>query len=138
MAFAKDLQSLSQVIEEIGNPFFEWSNDLLVLNSRDVVHTSVADTVRRWRNLDSSSMKERLVNQTVPIKDAIKQNNLHIFNFPPVREKSKKQLQMSFLKSDCSLFSRLYIASQIRHGDLDEFFKYKNQDSHRFFLIWVA
>ena len=28
-----------------GNPFFEWSNDLLVLNSRDVVDTSEADTV---------------------------------------------------------------------------------------------
>jgi len=35
----------------------------------------------------------------------------------------KKQLQMSSLKNDCSLFSRLYIASQIHHGDLDEFFQ---------------
>ena len=31
------------------------------------------------------------------------------------------------LKSDCSLFSRLYIASQVCNGDLDEFFKHENQ-----------
>lgn len=34
---------------------------------------------------------------------------------------------MSSLKNDCSLFSRLYIAFQIRHGDLEEFFQHENQ-----------
>lgn len=34
---------------------------------------------------------------------------------------------MSSLKNDCSLFSRLFIASQIRDGDLDEFFAHENQ-----------
>ena len=34
---------------------------------------------------------------------------------------------MSSLKNDCSVFSRLYIASQIRHDDLDEFFQHENQ-----------
>ena len=38
-----------------------------------------------------------------------------------------KKLQLKSLKQDCSLFSWLYIASQIRNGDLDEFFKYENQ-----------
>ena len=31
------------------------------------------------------------------------------------------------LKSDCALFSRLYIACQTRDGDLDEFFEHENQ-----------
>ena len=30
------------------------------------------------------------------------------------------------LKSDCALFSKLYIACQTRDGDLDNFFKHKN------------
>jgi len=64
------------------------------------------------------------LNQTVPITDSIKQNNLHLFSHPPVRQKSTKQLQMSSLKNDCSFFS---IASQIRHIDLDEFFQHENQ-----------
>ena len=34
---------------------------------------------------------------------------------------------MQVLKEDCALFSRLYIASQNRNGDLDDFFKYENQ-----------
>lgn len=33
------------------------------------------------------------------------------------------------MKSDCSLFSRLFIACQTRNGDLDEFFRYENQGS---------
>ena len=34
--------------------------------------------------------------------------------------------KLSVLKSDCTLFSRLYIANQNRDGDLDKFFKYEN------------
>ncbi|KAG0723068.1 hypothetical protein GWK47_043326 [Chionoecetes opilio] len=118
MAFAQDVRSLSRAMEEMGNPFAEYSSDLLVLNSRDVVDTVVADTVRQMEKLGleqyETYVEERLVNQTVPITDPIKRNNLHLFSLPPVREKSRKQLQMSSLKNDCSLFSRLYIASQIR------------------------
>lgn len=35
--------------------------------------------------------------------------------------------QLSSIKKDCSIFSRLYISCQTRDGDLDEFFKYENQ-----------
>ena len=31
------------------------------------------------------------------------------------------------MKEECSLFSRLYIACQVRDGDLENFFKYENQ-----------
>ncbi len=55
---------------------------------------------------------ERLVSQTKSIT---------------VRVKSSKQLQVSTLKNNCSLFSRLYIASQICNSDLDEFFQHENQ-----------
>ncbi len=34
---------------------------------------------------------------------------------------------LSSLKNDCSLFFRLYIASQIRDGDLDDFFAHEKQ-----------
>ena len=44
-----------------------------------------------------------------------------------MQEKSRTQLQLSSLKNDCSLFSRLYIASKIRSADLDQFFQYENQ-----------
>ncbi|KAK3737278.1 hypothetical protein QZH41_007347 [Actinostola sp. cb2023] len=40
---------------------------------------------------------------------------------------SKTKQQLSSVKSDCSLFSRLYISCQTRDGNLDEFFKHENQ-----------
>ena len=76
-------------------------SDLLVLNSRDVVDTAVADIVRQMEKLGveqyETYVEERLVNQTVPITDPIKRNNLHHFSHPPVSEQSRKQLQMSSL-----------------------------------------
>ena len=74
---------------------------------------------------DNNSL--RLVNRTKPIADPIKRNNLSLFSRPPVRKKSKEQLHLSSIKNDCSLFSRLYIASQVRDGDLDAFFEHENQ-----------
>ena len=62
---------------------------------------------------------ERLVNQTKSVWEPIKKNNLALFSRPPIREKTKSQLQPASLKNDCSLFSRLYVASQVRNGNLD-------------------
>ena len=125
------MRSLTYAIEEMGNPFTEYSSDLLVLNSRDVVDIAVAETVGQILKIGleqyESYVEKRLVNQTMPITDPIKRNNLHLFSRPPCREKSTKDLQISSLKNDCSLFSRLRVASQIRHGDLDKFFQHENQ-----------
>ena len=130
-AFARDVQFLSATIEEMGNPFCESSSDLLVLDSRNIADSAVADTVFLIEKLGldhyETYMNEWLVTQTVRISDPIKRNNLYLFCQPPARGKSSKQLQLSSLKSNCSLFSRLYIASQTCNGDLDEFFKHENQ-----------
>ena len=130
-AFARDVESLANTIEEMGNPFTEDSGDLLALDSRDIADPAVTDTVRRIEKIGEEQyetfVKERLVNQTKPISDPIKKNNLPLFSRPPVREKTKSQLQLTSLKNDCSLFSRLYIASQVRNGNLDEFFEHENQ-----------
>ena len=128
MAFARDVKSLKGVIDEMGNPFSENSSDL---DSRDIADAAPADTLDQIEKLGldqyETYVSERLVNQMVPITDPIKRNNLHLFSRPSVRQKSSKELQLSSLKNNCSLFSRLYIASQIRNSDLDEFFQHENQ-----------
>ena len=115
----------------MGNPFAENSKDLLVLDSRNLADPAVIDTWRQIKSLGQEQydtyVNERLVNQTKPITDPINRNNLPLLSRPSVREKSRAQLQRSSLKNDCSLFSRLYIASQIRSGDLDQFFQHENQ-----------
>ena len=53
--------------------------------------------------------------------------NLPLFSRSPAREKSRTQLQVSSLQKDCALFSRLFIASQMRDGDIDDVFAHENQ-----------
>ena len=131
MTFGRDITSLTDVIEDMGNSFAENSNDLLVLDSRDLADPAVIGMLCQIKSLGQEQydtyVNERLVKQTKPITDPIKRNNLPLFSRPPMREKSRTQLQWSSLKNYCSLFSRLYIASQIRSGDLDQFFQHENQ-----------
>ena len=50
------------------------------------------------------------------------------FSQPPAKMQSKQKNQLAALKSDCGLFSRLYICCQTRHGDLYELFSHENHD----------
>lgn len=131
MAFARDVKALAGAIEDMGNPFGERSSDLLVLDTRDIADVAVVESLNQIEKLGQDQydtyVSERLVNHTKPITDLIPRNNILLFSRPPVREKSKSQQQLSSLKNDCSLFSRLYIASQMRDGNLDEFFEHENQ-----------
>ena len=45
-AFLKDVQSLTLVLQDMGNPFLEESNDLLVLDTKYIME-SVAGTVKK-------------------------------------------------------------------------------------------
>ena len=85
----------------------------------------------RSRNLDGTNndtyVSEQLDDQTKHIDDPIARNNLPLFSRPALKKKSKYQQQIASLKSDCSLFSRLYIASQIREENLEESFAHENQ-----------
>ena len=96
LAFARDVKSLSGVMREMGNPFCDDSSDLLVLDSRDLADQAVINTVRQIEKLGQEQyntyVDERLVNQTKPITDSIRRNNLPLFSRSPVREKSRTQL----------------------------------------------
>ena len=72
--FILEVASLTAVIEEMGNPFLEKSDDLLVLDTRNIMDSSVGDTVRRAEALGTQlyekcsqlyekSIKERLINE---------------------------------------------------------------------------
>ena len=130
-AFLKDVRSLTAVVEDMGNPFLEESKDLLVLDTKDIMDASVADTVRKVQSLGEEQYKkfvnERLDQPTKPVTDIIPKNKLPLFSRPPVKTQSRQKMQLSALKSDCNLFSRLYVSCQTRDGDLDQFFTHENQ-----------
>ncbi|XP_061580540.1 uncharacterized protein LOC133446517 [Cololabis saira] len=132
-AFRKQVRSLTAVIEEMGNPFLEESQDLLVLDTKDIMTTAVADTVRNVESLGAQQYKtfveERLEQRTKPVTDTIHRNKMPLFSHPPVKTHSKQKIQLEALRRDCNLFSRLYVSCQVRDGNLGKFFSHENQEA---------
>ena len=114
----------------MGNPFLDNFQELLVLDTQNCSSDAVADTVRSIEKLGSSQyqayVKDVIEDRTVSIHQPIKKNCLPLFKKLQPKPKSKGKQQMTSLKSDCNLFSHLYIASQARGGDLEEFFLHEN------------
>ena len=131
MTFGQHVARLTDVMEEMGNPFLEETTDLLRLDTREIMDPEVVAAVRQAEETGKQQYEtyatDRLVEQSTSISEPIKKNKLPLFSRPPQREKSKSSLQVSSLKSDCSLFSRLYIACQARDGNLQDFFRHENQ-----------
>ena len=73
--FHKQVKLLCSTIEEMGKPFQEKSEDLLVLDTRDIMDSSVAESVRQIEAIGSAQYQvfvtERFEKHTslfVPIK----------------------------------------------------------------------
>ncbi len=63
--------------------------------------------------------------RTIPI--VMKKNNIHWFNMTHKRQRTTSSGLVSSLKSNRNLFSRLYVASQFRDGNLNGFFLLNRQ-----------
>ncbi|CAG2187553.1 unnamed protein product [Mytilus edulis] len=129
--FARQVKAFCSVLEEMGNPFMEQSDDLLILDTRDIVDPRVAETVRKVEEIGKEQFNkfvtERLQSNTKSIYEPIKQNKLFMFSRQQPKTDSKEKQQISSLKQNCSLFSQLYVSCQVRNGDLVEFFRHENQ-----------
>ena len=124
------MKSLVAVVEDLGNPFLEETGDLFVLDTKVLAEESA---VSRMTQIELTGKKqcetfisERLVERKKPLTDPITRNKLSFFATSS-QKSSRATQQLSSMKRDCSLFSRLYISCQTRNGDLDEFFKHENQ-----------
>ena len=131
VAFHRDVKSLMQVLEELGNPFEETSTtDLIILDSKVVADVDGTSRMKQLEELGRKQcdayISERIVQRKKPISDPITRNKISFFASPQ-KKTSKAQQQLSSMKSDCSLFMRLFVACQTRNGDLDDFFRHENQ-----------
>jgi len=109
--------------------------DLLNLNSKAVMPEKVVKALKNIYSLGKAKyyqfIEERFKSNSKSIGDTILRNNLAMFSKPGT-EKTKaagKLGRLTELKNDRALFSRLYIASQTREGDVDEFFRHENQST---------
>ena len=130
-SFAKDVCSLVNVIEELGNPFEAESMNLVVLDVKEMACPAAVESVRNVKRIGQEQFeaftKECLVARTKPIYDAIHRNKLKVFSTSTPRSVSKGKQQVASLKNDLQLFSRMYLCYQIRGGNLQEFFRHENQ-----------
>ena len=106
--FLKEVKSLIAVIEDMGNPFLESSEDLMVLDTKDILDTSVGETVQTAESLGKEQYKafveERLVRCEVPITDVTSKNKLALFSRPPVKCSSRQKVQVAALKMTVLFF----------------------------------
>ena len=116
VTFASEVQALVEVIEDLGNPFMKESGDLLVWDTRDIADPAVVTTVRgiekKGHDQYDRFVTYRWVERTSPVSDTVSKNSMPLFNRPSKRTPSKAIQMITSLKSDCALFSRLYIACQ--------------------------
>lgn len=122
---------MTRVIEELGNPFAETSCDLFSIYSKDVADVAVKETITHVKEIGSQMyqkfVSDRLVERKKPINDPIQQSKICLMSKTKIRSTSNLKTKLINLKNDCRLFSRLYIGSQNRDGDLDDFFSHENQ-----------
>ena len=71
--FANEVSALVQVVEDMGNPFMEESDDLLVLDSRDVADPAIVQTVRILEKTGQDQydkyMADRVIERITPVFD---------------------------------------------------------------------
>jgi hypothetical protein len=123
--------SLVHLIEEMGNPFNDKGDELYVLDSHIVCNRAVVESMRDIEALGQEQyttfVNDRLINCTVAVNATITRNKLALFKNVGGKPKVLLNSKLVLANSDCSLFSKLYIARQTRSGDLDMFFNHENQ-----------
>ncbi|PIK35466.1 hypothetical protein BSL78_27714 [Apostichopus japonicus] len=123
-------RSLVGVIEEMGNPFEENSQDLVTLDTKDIAGPAAVETVMNAKRIGQEQFeaftRECLLDRTKALDDPIRRNKLKVFSTSTPRNQSKGQQQLASVKNDRELFARLYISCQ-EDGNLEEFFRHENQ-----------
>jgi len=128
--FRKDVKSLYDAYLEFGNPFCEEQTQLTQISSRLVLDKSASDSVLNAKLIGKDQFKcftkERLCSESSSLYNIIQKNKLHLFRNRNSVVTSRSKNKIISLKSDCKLYSNLFIACQSREGDLDSFFAHEN------------
>lgn len=130
--FLIEVKELLNVFEDLGNPFEEEDGLLLTnLKSKTIFDSPAVNSVRTayacGKEQYETFVKERLVTSHKMISEAIKQNNFPLMKEKPKRHISALAKKMNMLKQNVEIFSKMYIATLNRNGDVDEFFRFENQ-----------
>ena len=85
--FGKHVNSFIECMEEFGNPFCEPSEELMTLDTKDIMDIKVYDTIKNIQSIGESKfseyMNERLINHSKSLDETIRKNKLPTFAYEP-------------------------------------------------------
>ena len=129
-SFLNYVQSLISTFQKLENPFKDDGFHLYRLSSKEIIQTESVESMKNafeTGKVQFETFWTERVQGEKPLMDTLCKNKLVLFkNCLPV-PKSKQKMQITSLKTDCNLLSRLYIGSTAREGNLEEFFSHENQ-----------
>ena len=128
--FFNDVLQLEKAFEEFGNLFFNSSFDLVsfgtnTLDSKEQIRYPY-DIREAGKQQFKKYWNKAVVNNTSAISNTIKNNKCEIFSTSKSKTPSKLHQNLKVVKNDVGLFSRLFIDSQTRDGDLHTFFAHES------------
>ena len=95
----------------MGKPFQESTNELLVLDTQDIMLPSVVETVKTLESVGQNRYREfvteRLEARSKSLFEPIKQNKLPLFSSHPLKSKSNEKRHAASLMQNVALFSQL-------------------------------
>ena len=109
---------LTGIVCRIGNPFFGDGEDLVTLDIKLVMDSSVVQTLKTAETIDQAQYDERLVLCEKLLTDTILKNNFSLFGTAPKKVRSRSQCQVASLKANCALLSRVYISCRSCSGNI--------------------
>ena len=99
VSFFKDVKSLVTTIEDFGDPFREESDDLIVLDTKEIAEPAAVTILRQIEAVGKEEcnqfITERLLNRTKSRYDPIKRNKVSLFSFSLPKESCKTSQQLS-------------------------------------------
>ena len=109
----KDVLLFIKVVEQLGYPFVATGQELIVLDTHNLMEHAVANSLSQIReagkNLHAAYVVERLDKASVPISDTIKRNNLLTFaNRPDPRKKGTKDSGVQ--RQNMMLITQLFLS----------------------------
>ena len=120
------VQSVTDVILDIGNPFSEISTDLYTLDTNVIMGECVVKTIRTANDVGIAQyqrfVSERVSDKTTDFNNTIRKNNLQLFNNSSSKTADRSTSRVACLKTDVQLFSKMYISCQLRESAMVGFF----------------
>ena len=120
------VNNVTEVMEDLGNPFAETGTDLYSLETKQIMSERVVEAVRSAEDMGKMQYQKCVVNRisstATAFNDIIHKNNQTLL----LRRNQIATSKFYSLQNDVQLFSRMYISCQSRESDVDAFFAHEN------------